>query len=246
MSAELGRALVTGAAQGIGRAIAVRLATDGYEVVLADIKPLVRETAQTIRAAGGRARGEVIDIRDRAAVAALVAEVSPLAVLVNNAAVFTDKTFEALTEDDFRTMYGVNLVAAAILAQEAAKRMEAGGRIVNLGSRSLLGARNHAHYIASKAAVAGLTRSMAIDLAARGIRVNCVSPGVIRTELFDRLAPERQEDMLRAQPTGRIGEPEDIARAVSFFAAPDNHYLTGQILHVDGGKSLGQERPLVP
>jgi len=242
MTVDPGRALVTGAAQGIGQAIARRLAADGYDVVLADSKPAVNDVAADLHAKGRRAEAAVLDIRDRAAVQSLLARISPLAVLVNNAAIFTDKPFEALSEQDFRDMYSVNLVGLAVVAQEAARRMQPGARIVNLASRSLLGARNHAHYIASKAAVAGLTRSMAIDLAARGIRVNCVSPGVIRTELFDRLTPERKEYMLRQQPTGQIGEPEDIARAVAFFAAPDNSYLTGQILHVDGGKSLGQER----
>lgn len=239
---SLGHALVTGAAKGIGRAIAAELSAVGYAVTLADRREQVMETAAEIAATGAVASGVVIDLGDRAAVAAMIAGLPPLAVLVNNAAIFSDKPFEALTEDDFREMYRINVVAGFVVAQEAARRMTAGARIVNIGSRSFVGGKHHAHYIASKTAIVGLTRAMAIDLTPRGIRVNCVAPGVIDTDLYRGLTPDRRAEMLAQQPTGRVGRPEDIARAVAFFADPRNTYITGQVLLVDGGKSLGQGR----
>ena len=248
MSDKGGRALVTGAARGIGRAIAVRLAADGYDVEMADLNAdAVEAAAADIRAAGCRAIAHSLDIRDRPAVAALLQSLAPLEVLVNNAAIFSDKPFAALAEQDFRDMYQTNLVGTFIVAQEAARVMADGGRIVNIGSRSHLGGHNHAHYIASKAAVAALTRAMAIDLGHRDIRVNCVAPGVIDTRLYRELSHERKKQMLTMQVTGRIGQPDDVARAVAFFADPENAYVTGTVLLVDGGRSLGdrQEKSLL-
>lgn len=243
MSGQGGRALITGAAQGIGRAIALRLAADGYDVALADIQEEpVAAVAAEIGVAGGRASAHTLDIRDRAAVAALMRTLAPLDVLVNNAAIFSDKPFTELVEQDFRDMYETNLVGTFIVAQEAARVMADGGRIVNIGSRSYLGGRNHAHYIASKASVAALTRAMAIDLGHRDIRVNCVAPGVIDTRLYRELTPERKKQMLSMQVTGRIGQPEDVARAVAFFADRENAYVTGTVLLVDGGRSLGDQQ----
>ena len=247
MSGQRGRALITGAAQGIGRAIALHLAADGYDVVLADIqeKP-VDAVAAEIRAADGRASAQALDIRDRGAVASLMRALAPLDVLVNNAAIFSEKPFAELVEQDFRDMYQTNLVGTFIVAQEAARVMADGGRIVNIGSRSHLGGTNHAHYIASKASVAALTRAMAIDLGHRDIRVNCVAPGVIDTRLYRELTPERKKQMLSMQVTGRIGRPEDVARAVAFFADPENAYVTGTVLLVDGGRSLGDRQGKSP
>jgi len=243
MTMEMGRAVVTGAAKGIGRAIALRLAADGYHVWLADIDANgLAETVEAIRAAGGDAVAEPVDIRDRAAVAAFLKKAAPLEVLVNNAAIFSDKPFIELVEDDFRQMYDTNLVGTFIVAQEAARVMVDGGRVVNIGSRSHLGGRNHAHYIASKASVAALTRAMAIDLGHRDIRVNCVAPGVIDTRLYRDLPDDRKREMLSLQVTGRIGKPEDVASAVAFFADPANAYITGTVLLVDGGRSLGDRR----
>ena len=243
MSEAHRRALVTGAAQGIGWAVAERLAADGYNVALADLRQVeVEEAAEAIRAAGGVASAHGLDVRDRDAVASLLQALAPLEVLVNNAGIFSDKPFEALVEQDFRDMYQTNLVGTFIVGQEAARVMADGGRIVNSGSRSHLGGRNHAHYIASKASVAALTRAMAIDLGDRDIRVNCVAPGVIDTKLYRDMPPDRRKEMLKMQVTGRIGKPEDVASAVAFFADPVNAYVTGTVLLVDGGRSLGDQQ----
>jgi 3-oxoacyl-[acyl-carrier protein] reductase len=233
-------AFVSGAARGIGLAIAERLARDACHVVMADLNgDSVSASAQKLQAAGLSVTPVSLDVRDRKAVSALFDTLPRLDVAVNNAAIFSDKDFFALTEEDFRSTYEVNVVGLFIVAQEAARRMGDGGRIINIGSRSYLGGRNHAHYIASKGAVASLTRGMAIDLASKGIYVNAVAPGVIETDMFHSVSPERRAEMLKLQLTGKFGQPADIANAVGFLAAATTEYITGQVLHVDGGKSLG-------
>ena len=168
--------------------------------------------------------------------------IAPLDVIVNNAGITSTRRFEDLTEADFRSNFDINTVGTFIVAQEGARRMRNGGRIVNIASRSFAGAPQMAHYVASKAAVVGLTRAMAIDLSPRDIRVNAVAPGVVDTDMLHYMTPERQQVMLSLQLLGRIGQPEDIARAVAFLASRDNRYITGQVLIVDGGRSLGQSQ----
>lgn len=232
--------LVTGAARGIGRATARRLAMDGFDVVLADINgDDVHETAAAIAAGGQSARGAQLDIRDRAAVSALLDTMPRIDVVVNNAAIFWDGPFESATVADMTEMFEVNVVGMFIVAQEAARRMKPGGRIVNISSRAYLGGASHAAYTASKAAVVGLTRGMAVDLATRGITVNAVAPGLVETPMFRSLSPERQRDIVKLQLSGTIGAPEDLAHAIAFFASPGARYCTGQVLVMDGGKSLG-------
>lgn len=239
MTAGLGTALVTGAARGIGRGIVERFVEEGYHVVALDRLETVLEVAEALRAAGGRIDSEVVDIRDRDAIAAIMDRYAPLDVVVNNAAVTGTFNFEELTEEHFREAFDINAVGTFIVAQEGACRMRNGGRIVNIASRSFAGAPQMAHYVASKTAVVGLTRAMAIDLSPRDIRVNAVAPGVVDTDMLHYMTPERQKLMLSLQLLGRIGEPADIARAVSFLASADNRYITGQVLIVDGGRSLG-------
>lgn len=233
-------AIVTGAGAGIGRAIAMALADDSYRVIVAERDgERAAQTVALIREAGGAAEAAVLDICDSAACAQLIAGTGELAVLVNNAGIFDVKDVFALTPEDFRRMYDVNLVALFGLSQAAARVMKPGGRIVNIASRAMLGARHYAHYVASKAAVAGLTRAMALEFADRDITVNAVAPGVIETEML-RARSDTNLDALRAlQPSGRLGEPQDIAHAVAFLASPKAGFITGQVLIVDGGRSLG-------
>ncbi|MFI0842937.1 SDR family NAD(P)-dependent oxidoreductase [Mesorhizobium sp. IMUNJ 23232] len=240
MTNGLGTAIVTGAAKGIGRGIVERLVDDGYHVVALDRLEAVHDVADGLRAAGARIDSEVVDIRDRVAIAAVMERFAPLDVIVNNAAITGTFHFEELTEEHFREAFDINAVGTFIVAQEGARRMRNGGRIVNIASRSFAGAPQMAHYVASKTAVVGLTRAMAIDLSPRDIRVNAVAPGVVDTDMLHYMTPERQKLMLSLQLLGRIGQPEDIARAVSFLASPENRYITGQVLIVDGGRSLGQ------
>ncbi|WP_332812679.1 SDR family NAD(P)-dependent oxidoreductase [Sphingomonas sp.] len=240
MTGELGTAIVTGAARGIGKGIVEKLALEGYHVVALDRLDAVHDVADALRAAGARIDSEVCDIRDRAAISAIMDKYAPVEVIVNNAAITGTHLFEELTEDHFREAFEINAIGTFVVAQEGARRMKNGGRIVNIASRSFAGAPQMAHYVASKTAVVGLTRAMAIDLSPRDIRVNAVAPGVVDTEMLRYMTPERQKVMLSLQLLGRIGQPEDIARAVSFLASPENRYITGQVLIVDGGRSLGQ------
>lgn len=232
-------AIVTGAGSGIGRAIARRLAEDGHAVIVADRSADgAAETVRQLTEAGLTARAEVLDITDPAATQALIDGAENLAVLVNNAGIFNTRDFDALTPDDFRVMYEVNLVAMFTLCQQAARVLPEGGRIVNLASRAAFGARNYAHYVASKAGVAGFTKALALELAEQQITVNAVAPGVIATDMLLERA-EGLEGLRVQQPTGKLGAPEHIAHAVAFFADPRAEFVTGQVLIVDGGRSVG-------
>jgi len=233
-------ALVTGAARGIGRGIVERLAADGYRVIALDRRDDVLAMAAELVAGGANVEAVVVDVQNRAAIAAIMERIAPLDVIVNNAGITSTRRFEDLTEADFRENFDINTLGTFVVAQEGARRMRNGGRIVNIASRSFAGAPQMAHYVASKTAVVGLTRAMAIDLSPRDIRVNAVAPGVVDTDMLHYMTPERQQVMLSLQMLGRIGQPEDIARAVAFLASRDNRYITGQVLIVDGGRSLGQ------
>ncbi|MGN8080621.1 SDR family NAD(P)-dependent oxidoreductase [Variovorax sp. 22077] len=232
--------LVTGGASGMGRAIVERMARDGWRVVMADYNgELAERESQALRAAGLDVDCRAIDLTDESAVRAMVQALPPLTALVNNAGIFDERKFLEVSSADFRRMYEVNLLAVATLTQEAARRMADGARIVNIASRAYLGAKNHPHYVASKAALVGYTRASAMELAPRGIMVNAIAPGLIDTPLLRALTPERLAAQLALQPTGAAGRPEDIANAVAFFASPSTCFVTGQVLFVDGGKSLG-------
>lgn len=233
-------ALVTGAAAGIGLEIARQLAGAGHVVHLLDRdEPGVNAAAQALCNAGTSATAHALDLTDEQAVATLVSGLPALSVLVNNAGIFDVKPFFDVNAADFRRMYEVNTVAMFTLSRNAARRMPQGGRIVNLASRAMLGARHYPHYVASKAAVVGLTRAMALELAPQGITVNAVAPGVIETDMLKARSDTNLQGLRSLQPLGRLGTPADIARTVVFLAAPEADFITGQILLVDGGRSLG-------
>ena len=240
MSDEKEVALITGSGRGIGLATTQRLLEDGFHVVMVDLYPEpLASNADRLRTASSSLEHHVLSVTDRAAVSALIASLPRLDVLVNNAAIFWDGKFDAATEDDFRKMYEVNVVGSFIMAQECTKIMKRGGRIINIASRAYLAGYAHAPYITSKAGTVGLSRGMAIDLAAKGISVNVIAPGLIETEMFRSLTPERQQELIAKQPTKEVGQPEDIANGVSFFASPRTRNVTGQILTLDGGRSMG-------
>ncbi|SIT15919.1 SDR family NAD(P)-dependent oxidoreductase [Achromobacter sp. MFA1 R4] len=237
---SLGTAMVTGGASGMGLAIVERLARDGFRVVMADRNAeLADKESRAFADRGLTVEHRVVDLADEAAARELVRALPPLAALVNNAGLFDERKFFDVTSEDYRRVFDVNLLAVATLTQEAARVMQPGAKIVNIASRAYLGAKNHPHYVASKAALVGYTRACAMELAERGILVNAVAPGLIDTPLLRNLTPERMAAQLALQPTGRAGRPEDIANAVSFLAAPHMDFITGQVIFVDGGKSLG-------
>ena len=233
-------ALVTGGAGGMGLATVERLARDGFSVALVDRNgPLAQEETHRLNGLGLEVSCHVLDLTDEAAVRALIRALPPLNALVNNAGIFDERKFVEVSNADFRRAFEVNLIAAATLTQEAVLKMPDGGRIVNIASRAYLGARNHPHYVASKAALVGYTRASAMELAPRGILVNAIAPGLIDTPILRALTPDRLAQQLALQPTGKAGLPEDVAHAVSFFASASTGFITGQVLFVDGGKSLG-------
>ncbi|MGV8854988.1 MAG: SDR family NAD(P)-dependent oxidoreductase [Devosia sp.] len=233
-------ALVTGAGQGIGLATVERLLEDGFYIVMVDrsVEPLTG-TAKRLLAEGKALEHHALSITDRPAVAALIGALPRLDVLVNNAAVFWDGKFDTVTEDDFRAMYDVNVIGTFVMAQEAIKKMQRGARIINVASRAYLAGYAHAPYVTSKAGTIGLMRGMAMDLAEKGIFVNAVAPGLIETEMFRSLTPERQHELISKQPTKTIGQPEDIANGIAFFADRRTKNITGQIMTLDGGRSMG-------
>jgi NAD(P)-dependent dehydrogenase (short-subunit alcohol dehydrogenase family) len=243
-------ALVTGAQQGIGRAIAVALAQDGADVGInyLDDTAAAGEVAGRVRGLGRRAclvQGDVARPRDAEAMVAKVAgELGAPTILVNNAGVFPRVEFLAMTESDWDHVLDVNLKGSFLCAQAAARRMvEAGrgGAIVNLASVAMRGAPLGVHYSASKAGVMGLTRAMALALAPHRIRVNAIAPGLTDTAQ-PRYGNTEAElvDMGRQIPLeGRMATPDEIARVAVFLAAEESGWITGQTIHVNGGAFMG-------
>lgn len=233
-------AFVTGAAQGIGHAVVRRLAEDGFRVVAMDRNATALEAAvEAMREASRDVVAAPCDVCDRAGVVAILGRETRVDVMVTAAGIYEDARFLDLGEDAFRRMLDVNVVGTFIPAQEAARRMAAGGRIVTISSRGALGGTRFAHYVASKAAVVGLTRAMAMELRQARIAVNSVAPGFTDTPMT-RSAPAEMFSAWEAlEPSGKAASPEEIAHAVAFLASPRTSFITGQTLFVDGGKSLG-------
>ena len=237
-------ALVTGASRGIGRAIAAELAEEGYAVCInyLEHRKEAEALAEDIRSRGSRAIVVQADVSDRAAVEAMVraAEeaLGPVNLLVNNAGIAGQIQFQDITDEQWNRYLGVNLGGARNTIQAVLPHMlhEKAGCIVNISSIwGLRGASCEVAYACTKAAIVGLTRSLALELAPSHIRVNCVAPGVINTEMVQVLGQETLRELAQETPLGRLGTPEDIAHAVAFLASDKASFLTGQILAADGG-----------
>lgn len=239
-------ALVTGAGEGIGAAIAHFLADAGARVMVADINPETAErTAASIRAEGGDALAVAMDVTDEASVAAAFAAAGPVSILVNNAGVFPLARFADATAELFDRTLDVNLKGALLCSREAARRMAGGGgAIVNISSIEAWrpSFQGLAHYGAAKAGMIGLTRHLAYELGPRGITVNALLPGTIDTPGARRCGAAMDEAQLaeaaRTIPVGRTGHGGDVAAAVLFLASPAATYISGQSIAVDGGQSV--------
>jgi len=237
-------ALVTGGSRGIGRAIAVELGKRGATVVLsyAGNEAAAAETVKTIVDAGGKARAVRFDVADTEACAKAVDEVvkefGRLDVLVNNAGVAIDGLLMRFKDEDWDKTLDTNLKGAFALMRAVSRPMmkQKGGAIVNLSSVvGEMGNAGQAAYAASKAGLIGLTKSVARELASRNIRVNCVTPGFITTDMTAGLNAELKEKMAAAIPLSRIGNAEEVAAAVAFLASDAASYITGEVLKVNGG-----------
>lgn len=242
-------ALVTGAAGGLGRAFAQRLAQDGAHVVLVDIKPC-DDTAALVEAAGREAMSVICDITSEESVSYLAAEVEMrfgrCDILVNNAGIYPIQPFEQVTFADWRRVMALNLDAVFLVTKAFASGMKrrGWGRIINLSSSTFnMVASGYTHYIASKGGVVGFTRALATELGNHGVTVNAISPSLTRTPGTEGRAPrpgrasmdEEFEQIAKLQPIRRVQLPSDLVGVVSFLASDDSAFMTGQTLYVDGG-----------
>ena len=237
-------ALITGGTRGIGRAVAVKLASLGADVALfyAGNAQAADETLREVQALGVRAAAYQCDVSDGEAVAKAVTEarsaLGPFDVLVNNAGITRDGLSMRMREEDFRRVVDVNLTGAFLVSKAVMPDFikKRAGRIINIASvAGLMGNAGQANYSAAKAGMIGLTKTLARELAARNITVNAVAPGFIKTEMTSAMKEEVLQQALKAVPLNRIGEAEEIAEAVAFLAGDASAYITGQVLQVDGG-----------
>ncbi len=240
-------ALVTGASRGIGRAIAMRLAAGGATVVGTSTSEAGAQAfSQAVTAAGAQGAGRVLDVRNPEQCDALVAsvqkEVGDVLILVNNAAVVRDNLALRMKDVEWDEVMETNLRAVFRLSRAVMRGMMKArwGRIVNI--TSVVGAAGNAgqvNYAAAKAGVVGMARSLARELGSRNITVNCIAPGFIDTDMTRALSDEQRGGLLGQIPLGRLGVPEDIASAVAYLASEEAGYVTGTVLHVNGGMYMG-------
>jgi 3-oxoacyl-[acyl-carrier protein] reductase len=236
-------AIVTGGGQGIGRAITLDFAEAGIDVVVADINLETAETAAAEAAAAGSAPlAFELNVADARNVEALVEKVSEkygrIDYLINNAGITRDALMMRMGDDAWQAVIDVNLTGTYLCSKAVIRVMmkQRDGRIVNISS--VVGAMGNAgqtNYAASKAGVVGFTKSLAREVAARGITVNAVAPGFIQTAMTDALPGKAREELVNLIPSGRLGTPEDVAAAVRFLISEDASYITGQVVHVNGG-----------
>ena len=233
------RAVITGAAQGIGKAIAAAFVAEGAELLLADID--AQRLAATAAELGQE--GMVIDVSRKTEIGRLFARVAErwgsLDILVNNAGVTHAAELDDLTEEDFDRVLAINLKSALWATQEAARLMDAGSAIVNMSSvNAVLAIPNQIPYVLSKGALKQLTNVAALALAPKGIRVNAIGPGSIMTEMLAGIMNDQaaEDRILSRTPLGRCGEPAEVAAVAVFLACGESSYITGQTIYPDGGR----------
>ena len=236
-------ALVTGGAQGIGRTISEELARAGAHVVLGDVNlEGAQATAEAINIIGGSASAVKIDVSNATEVREvfdfIIKEKKPVDILVNNAGITRDGLMVRMKESDWDLVLNINLKGSFLCSQQAAKQMmkQKSGAIVNIASIvGVMGNFGQANYSASKAGVIGLTKTLAREVASRGIRVNAIAPGFIDTEMTRVLDEEVRQKLIEQIPLAKLGLPEDVARCVNFLVSDKSSYITGHVINLNGG-----------
>ena len=236
-------ALVTGGAQGIGRTISEELARAGAHVVLGDVNlEGAQARAEAINNSGGSASAIKIDVSNanevREVFDFIIKDKKPVDILVNNAGITRDSLMVRMKESDWDLVLDINLKGSFLCSQQAAKQMmkQKSGAIVNIASIvGVMGNFGQANYSASKAGVIGLTKTLAREVASRGIRVNAIAPGFIDTEMTRVLDEEVRQKLIEQIPLARLGLPEDVARCVNFLVSDKSSYITGQVINLNGG-----------
>ncbi|MEI6211278.1 MAG: 3-oxoacyl-[acyl-carrier-protein] reductase [bacterium] len=236
-------AIVTGSARGIGRTIAEALAREGADLALCDCQvDWMNDTVASVQSMGRKAMAGAADVGSAAAVEAFVEQVMKhygrVDILVNNAGITRDKLLIRMSDDDWDQVLRINLTGAFLLSRAVAKIMmkQRAGCMVNIASIiGLIGNAGQCNYAASKAGLIAMSKSMAKELAGRGIRVNAVAPGFIVSKMTDALSEDVRNQMMAAIPAGRFGTADDVAKSVVFLASDDAAYVTGQVLSVNGG-----------
>jgi 3-oxoacyl-[acyl-carrier protein] reductase len=233
-------AAITGAATGIGRAIARRFAAEGIGLILADVSPRLGEAVAELEDDGVRVAAAQVDLTTgtgREEVRLLVESAGPLGALVNNAGITRDARLVNMSDEDFAAVIDVNLGAAFLLTLELAPLLAEGAAVVNLASRAYLGNFGQYNYSVSKGGVVGMTRALALEMAPR-VRVNAIAPGLIGTEMTMAIPVEVREKMIDTIPLGRMGTPEEVADLAAFLVSDSSSYLTGEVIVIGGGRSL--------
>jgi len=237
------KAVVTGAGRGIGRSIALALARNGADVAVLDMDEAgAGETAGIIEQTGRKSLALAVDVSRLSEVEEAINKILDLwgsiDIVVNNAGITRDNLLVRMKEDEWDSVIAVNLKGSFNLSKAVARSMmkQRSGCIVNIASIiGMMGNAGQANYAASKGGLIALTKSLAKEMAPRGIRVNAVAPGFIATEMTDKIPEKLREEMVRSIPLGRMGEPDDVAAVVSFLTSPAAGYITGQVIVVDGG-----------
>jgi 3-oxoacyl-[acyl-carrier protein] reductase len=239
-------AIVTGAGRGIGRVIAMELAREGARVAVADVDAEgAQSVASEIESMGASAKPYTVNVASAAEVDGFIRAVSAdfgsIDILVNNAGITRDNLMMRMKEEEWDLVLDVNLKSAFLCTKSAAKSLlrSKAGRIINITSVvGVIGNAGQANYSSSKAGMIGLTKSCAKEFASRGVTANAVAPGFIITEMTDRLPQEVKDKYMQSIPLGGGGEALDVAKAVVFLASDDARYITGQVIHVDGGMAI--------
>ena len=236
-------AVVTGAGRGIGRAIALKLAAHGADIAAVDLKTeFMQETVEEVRKLGRKAWAVAANVSEAASVEAaaeqILKEAGRVDILVNNAGITKDGLLMRMSEADWDAVLDINLKGTFLFTKSFSRAFvkQRSGRIVNIASViGLIGNAGQCNYAASKAGVIGFTKSVARELASRGVTANAIAPGFIETKMTEALGPEARAALLKQIPLASLGQPGDVAEAALFFASPAARYITGQVLAVDGG-----------